>query len=195
MMVRPFTVLLLTFVAACAGGRAPREASPPRVARPPVAPSTPLPAFATTDALVVRPEVRRLVDELAATSRFASQHVSYDGHPSEEFMAFQRLGAVATDAEMIALLGHASPVVRSYAAEHVIERDLEAAALDVLLADPTLVETQYGCIGGAMSVRLVVAQSLCDFRKKPAAMRKLTALAQAGQGGLDAMASECLTAP
>ncbi len=196
MIVRPFAALVLTLVAtACAGGRAPREATPPRAAvPPPVAPGLPLAAFATTEALVERPEIRRLVDGLAATSRFASEHVSYDGHVSEEFKAFQRLRALATDAEMIALMSHASPVVRAYAAEHVIEHDLEAATLDVLLADPTLVETEYGCLGGARSVRLVVAQSLCDFHGNSVAARKLGGLAREGRD-LAVFAERCLMSP
>ena len=195
-MFRPFAALLLTFVAACAAGRAPREASPPQAATPPpVAPNVPLPAFATTEALVARPEVRALVGALAATSTFASEHVSYDAHTSEEFKAFQRLRAVATEAEMIALLGHTSPVVRAYAAEHAIERDLEAAPLDTLLSDPTWVRTQYGCLGGEMPVSRVVAQSLCNAREKPMAARKLGELARQGQGELAAIASRCLTLP
>ncbi len=195
-MFRRFAVLVLTFVAACAAGCAPREASPPQAATPPpVASIVPLPAFATTEALVARPEVRELVDELAATSRFASEHVSYDGHTSEEFKAFQRVRAVATEVEMIALLGHTSPVVRAYAAEHVIERDLESAALDVLLSDPTWVKTQYGCLGGAMPVSRVVAQSLCNARDKPLAARKLAELARRGPDELAVMASRCLTRP
>ena len=199
MMVRPFALLVLTLVfGGCAGGRAARDAGPSRAAPPapsaPSAPSAPLPAFATTEALVERTEVRALTDELAAMSRFAAERVSIDGHTSEEVKVFQRLRAVATDAEMIALLGHASPVVRAYAAEHVIERDLEAATLDALLADRTLVETQYGCIGGARSVRLVVAQSLCDLRGKPAAARTLTELSRRGPSDLAVMARECLAA-
>jgi hypothetical protein len=107
----------------------------------------------------------------------APESIGYDGHRSPEYTTFEKLRAVATDAEMIALLHHSSPVVRTYAAEHVVERELETPALETLLTDATTVQVHYGCMVDIDPVSRVTVQSLCNYRGKPFAATKLSAIA------------------
>ena len=140
MMTHRIGVLLVVMSVPACGGGAPAKARATDAATAPVAASAPVAqtSFASTNELVSRSEVRALVDELAAAHRIAEKHVSYGGHASEEFKVYERLATIATDTEMIALLGHTSPIVRGYAAQGVIERDLAGAPLDGVLADETL---------------------------------------------------------
>lgn len=195
-MTRPFMVVLVALLASACGGRPTGKAAAPAPA-PASSPASSVAvrgpqSLANTAELVSRPEVRQLVDELAAAPRVASERVSFDGHRSAEYTIYERLRTAATDAEMIALLAHVSPVVRSYAAQHVIERNLEGVSLEPLLADATLVNTQYGCLGGLSPVSRTTVQALCDFREKPLAARKLAELARQARGDLSTMATRCL---
>ncbi len=197
MMTHRIGVLLVVLSVPACGGGAPAKARAPDAATAPVAASAPVAqaSFASTNELVSRPEVRALVDELAAAPRIAEKHVSYDGHASEEFKVYERLATIATDTEMVALLGHTSPIVRGYAAQGVIERDLAGAPLDGVLADETLVSTQRGCFGSTEAVWHVTVQSLCNSRAKSLASRTLRELARPGQGKRGEMASRCMATP
>lgn len=183
----------LSCLAAACGGNAP----PPKIAAPPVAalpapPATPSTTFRGTAALVARPEIQRFVDELAATGLMASKRVSYDGHPSAEYALYEQLRAAATDSEMVALVLHESPVVRSYAAQHVIERDLGLASVEPLIADATPVAAQYGCLRGAPPVSRATLQALCDFRERAPVAKKLAEIAKSGPDALADQARRCL---
>lgn len=178
LVVALVTIFAASAMAACSQGQGPTSSGSPS-------------KLESTSSLVARPEIRQIVDELAAAGVFSSERVGYGGAPSMSFAIFTRLRAAATDAEMIALLQHASPVVRSYAAQHVIERDLGIDAVDPLLADGALVETLFGCIGGSMTVARVTVQSLCSSSKSPAAAAKLATLSKGGDD-LSQLASQCL---
>ena len=133
-----------------------------------------------------------MVDELAESGLYSSERIGYGGAPSPSYAIFKRLRAAATDVEMIALLQHTSAVVRSYAAQHVIEKNLDADALDPLLTDRELVATQFGCIGGSMSVAQVTVQSLCNWHDAPLAAKKLRSIAK-GNGDNAELAQRCLS--
>ena len=190
------TVLILSLAsclaAACGGAPPPKTGAPPALVVPAPPATPPLATFFETGALVARPEIRRLVDELAATGVMASKHVSYDGHLSAEYALYERLRAAATDTEMVALVLHASPVVRSYAALHVIERDLGIESLEPLLADATPVKEHLGCLGFVAPVSRVTIQALCDFRERAPAARKLAEIAKSGPDEMADQAHRCL---
>lgn len=197
-MKRSFTILSLSLLSltAVACGPKPAPKPPHAAAQPPAAKPAPKPPVARTDLrktaeLVQRAEVQKLVDELAAVEKFASEHVSYDGHPSTEYATFARLRQRATDAEMLALLAHESPVVRSYAAQHAIERDLDAPLLVPLLVDQALVPAQWGCIGSTMPVSWVTVNELCNARDKSRAAAHLDTLAKGADDRAD-QARRCL---
>lgn len=143
-----------------------------------------------TSSLVSRPEVQEIVDELAK-GMVTSAGIGYGGAPSPSYAVFERLRAAATDVEMIALVQHKSPVVRSYAAQHVIEKNLGLDHIDPLLADGEMVETLFGCIHGNMSVATLTIQWLCGARTK-AATEKLEGVAK-GTGDLADRAQRCIS--
>lgn len=186
--MRTLPVLLGVLAIACGHTERPPASSPPTTTLTPIAATSLRP----TSALIERPAIRSLVDDLAAAS-VTSEHVGYDGHPSPDFALYARLRAAATDAEMSALLEHGSPVIRSYAAMRVVERDLTDARLERLLDDGTFVPTHFGCLGSAMPVARITEQALCDFRAQPTAARALAKLAAEGSTERGMLASRCLS--
>src|SRR5262245_44958505 len=78
-----------------------------------------------TAALIQRPEVAALVDDLAKEKRLESSHVGAAGAPSSAYAKFVAITAKATEGELVALLEHQNAVVRGYAAQHVA-RELPA---------------------------------------------------------------------
>jgi hypothetical protein len=149
------------------------------------------PRLSPTNTLVSRPPVQELVDDLAAGSTVESKAVGYGGSPSDVYAIFERLRATATDAEMIALTRHRSAVVRSYAARHVIERDLDLGVIDPLFSDQAIVGTLTGCIGGDYPVAIVTVHTLCELgNQHAAASEKLATLAKA-EGSVAEEARRC----
>jgi hypothetical protein len=183
-------LLFSILTAACGHSPPPVVHAAPPAAAPRTAAS---PAFtATTDELIPRPEARVLVQELEKATQVGGAAVSYDGHMSAEYAVFSRLRAVATDAEMIALLRHRSPVVRSYAGRHVLERGLTATPVEPLLVDATPVTFQEGCMTQTWPVAHLTLLMLCDFKAQKESSRELGRLSSSDDAETAKRARECL---
>ncbi len=133
---------------------------------------TPALAFRSTAELVADPEVRPLVDRLAAAARIESEAVGAAGAPSPTFKDYETLVGRATREQLLALLFHTSPVVRGYVAMHVVDHFApDAAAVYPLLRDATPVERVEGCtiFGTAVSDVVVEALGNLAVRAPPAA--------------------------
>jgi len=143
-----------------------------------------------TSALVQRAEVATLVDDLAKEKQIESSHIGAGGSPSQVYAKFVAITKAATEAEMVALLQHESPIVRGYVAEHVAEK-LPARLDSVvpLAEDWTGVPTLNGCMKGMDSIGEIVVQSLCRSRDKEAGAALLSI---SNKGGAEAArALEC----
>ncbi|MEQ9498040.1 MAG: hypothetical protein RIT81_14310 [Deltaproteobacteria bacterium] len=106
-----------------------------------------------------------LTDRLAEVPRYGAEAVSYDGHMPEAFRLFLELEASATDIELEQLLQHRSPVVRAYAVQGLARRGRSGDELLAALGGPeAYVETQIGCLGGAMTVR-ELAEHIVDWEQ------------------------------
>lgn len=171
-------VLVCLSLAACGHKADPGAPSPEpsstSAPKPPPFPGKP------TSALIQRAEVAALVDALAKEKTLESSHIGAGGSPSQVYAKFVAIEKAATEAEMIALLQHESPLVRGYVAQHVA-RDAPARmdALVPLADDATGVETRNGCMGGFESVAEIVLQALC-YSRAPEAGRTLGTIAQKG---------------
>lgn len=134
----------------------------------------------STAALVQRPEVAALVDDLAREETLESSHIGAAGAPSSAYAKFIALQAKATEAELASLLNHQNAVVRGYAAQYVADHlPSHMGALVSLAADTTVVPTLSGCIGGSESMDRIVLDALC-YSDLPEAGGALVAIAEKG---------------
>jgi len=121
----------------------------------------PMPTFHPTAELVTDPELRPLVDRLAAATRIESAAIGAAGAPSQAYKDHEALVGRATREQILALLLHTSPVVRGYLAMHVADHLApDAAAVYPLLRDETSVERVEGCTIFATSLSDVVVEAL-----------------------------------
>jgi len=187
-------VLLLTGLFACSGG-APSDLPPPPPTSPvfppapvPPGPANPLPPGPANPSpppppvgpapTFADPELARRVEQLATFSRIESSHVGAAGAPSPAFAAFEAVRERATEADLVALLRHPSPVVRGYAAKHIL-REVPGAlpAALALVGDATPVGVLEGCMLGDGTVGGVAADALCASRL-PGAIAEVARLAR-----------------
>lgn len=116
-----------------------------------------------TSKLVRDPAKRANVDKLARFGRVTSPRVGPDGEPSPEYQAYEAVVESAAKDEVIRLLRHESPVVRTYMARHIIYHWPEdAPALRRLLSDEAWVETLDGCIAGGVRVGGWILGEMCS---------------------------------
>ena len=190
-MTRTLALLVLTvaLVGACSRSTKPTPDSTRPASSKPAKPFDGKP----TAALVHRPEVAALVDVLAASGEIESSHIGAAGAPSAVYAKFEALVKAATDDEMAALLTHASPVVRGYAAQRVAgDVPAHVGELATLAEDDTSVETLEGCMKGTTSVGKVVRDALCD---SPLAEAGAALVTVHDRHGLEAAAALACAAP
>jgi hypothetical protein len=157
-----------------------------------VATAVPLAGKPTAE-LVKRPEVAALVDVLAAEKRVESSHIGAAGAPSRVYAKYRALVTTANAEEIVALLGHQSPVVRTYMARHVAsELSAQVRALVPLANDATAVEVMEGCVVHTDSVGAATREALC-WSTLPEAGQALVAIH--GAGGPQAAAALACAAP
>lgn len=165
-------ILLLS----CSDHRAKPEDSAPA---PPKAPVSTFPGKPTA-ALIQRPEIAALVDDLAKEQTLESSHIGAGGTPSAVYAKFVAIQGKATEAELAALLEHQSPIVRGYVAQHIARAvPARLSALLPLSTDATGLATRYGCMGGVASVAGLVREGLCDS-ELPEAGGLLVTIARGG---------------
>jgi hypothetical protein len=143
-----------------------------------------------TAALIQRPDLSALVEDLAKEGTLESSHIGEAGAPSAVYAKFEAIRAKATEAELRALLEHSSGVVRGYTAQHVaIAVGAHIDALVPLADDTTLVPILSGCAGGHEDMGSLVREALCAS-ELPEASRALLAIGAKG-GRSAAMAYAC----
>lgn len=146
-----------------------------------------------TAALIQRPEVAALVDDLAKEKMLESSHIGAGGVPSDVYKKFAAIVAKADEGELAALLEHESAVVRGYAAKHIAYKvGSRVNALVPLADDPTSVATLNGCIGMQNAMGSIVREALCSS-ELPEAAGALIAIAE--KGGQEASAALACAAP
>ncbi|MBL7826131.1 MAG: hypothetical protein JNJ57_05830 [Saprospiraceae bacterium] len=96
----------------------------------------------------------KLADRIEKVNTLMGEAVYYDGIKPKQWENFENLEKTATNAELVELCRHPNGVVRCYAfwaLSHQNHPDLFEILLQHL-NDTTLVETQFGCLGGAEKV-------------------------------------------
>ncbi|MBI4957628.1 MAG: HEAT repeat domain-containing protein [Myxococcales bacterium] len=138
----------------------PDEPEPPR---PPLV-TVPLPPLrlAPTGKLVARSDLAAKVDALAAASGIESSHIGAAGAPSKVWPLWDAVLGAAKPEELVALLGHESPVVRGYVARHAVTALPDAAQeLLPLFGDGAQVATVEGCSVGTTTLASLVLEAIC----------------------------------
>ena len=97
----------------------------------------------------VRAKVQRLADKLGKNERLESAHIGVAGSYSLVYDKYLKLSKMATTSELVALVNHASPVVKGYVLMALVNRKYDN--LNVLftkeLESNNTVETLSGCSG------------------------------------------------
>lgn len=163
-MVGAVRFLVVAWMVGCSGPAGPDVPPAPPLPPPADTPAPPPPTVLPgPPPALSNPELERRVAVLAGFGRIESSHIGAAGAPSQAFAAFVAVREVSTPADLVALLGHPSPVVRGYVARHILGEVPGAipAALP-LLDDRTLVGRMEGCeILDDSTVGGVVADALC----------------------------------
>ena len=106
------------------------------------------------------------------------QLIGYNAHSSPVYEAYVRLGQVASDKQLRALVADEEPAVRVYAFRELSNRKPGGVAYDVLLAhldDNARVRTQGGCIGGESTVFDAMLEHV-EYRLSPAQLTEVCEL-------------------
>ena len=69
-------------------------------------------------------DVNKLVEEIAKDEMMESEHIGFIGAKSEQYQNFQKLKSKASDEELRNLVSHKNPILRTYAYQSLIEREL-----------------------------------------------------------------------
>ena len=107
-----------------------------------------------------------------------SEYIGYSGHTSAVYEAYVRLGQVASEKQLRALVADDEPAVRVYAFRSLSNRQLGGVAYDVLLAhldDNAWVRTQGGCIVGESTVFDAMLEYV-EWRLSPAQVKEVRKL-------------------
>ncbi|GMV41875.1 MAG: hypothetical protein AMXMBFR64_35910 [Myxococcales bacterium] len=181
----------LAHLLACASPEAPAAPPAPAEAVPIAAPNRlPELVLSPTATLVKRAEVAALVDALAVEKKIESSHVGAAGAPSAIYAKWEAVEKAASSEELQALLRHERPVVRAYAARHLVRgaTPLAAQSLAPLLSDLADVGSTDGCMIGETTVAAILVEDLCYNAKDKEAARAL--LREAVDGGPEDVARQ-----
>ncbi len=69
-------------------------------------------------------DVNKLVEEIAKDKMMEAEHIGFIGAKSEQYQNFQKLKSKATDEKLRSLITHENPIIRTYAYQSLIEREL-----------------------------------------------------------------------
>ena len=69
-------------------------------------------------------DVNKLVDEIAKDKMMEAEHIGFIGAKSEQYQKFQKLKSKASDERLRSLITHENPIMRTYAYQALIEREL-----------------------------------------------------------------------
>jgi len=108
----------------------------------------------STNKIVLRPTIQKIVDKIAKDNILKSEGVSETGTRTEQWDRFDELRKTATDSELIDLTNHENSVVRCYSFQALTARK-NVDIFPILLKhmnDTSKIETFFGCI---MSSQLV----------------------------------------
>ncbi|MCB9565124.1 MAG: hypothetical protein H6708_32465 [Kofleriaceae bacterium] len=150
------------------------------------APAPPLPTtlpdlvLEPTAALIADAGLADAVDRLAAARSYEGRFVGFAGKPSSTWEQWQQIAQRASHDDLVALLRHEAPVVRTYAAYHVVDAlAADLAAVMPLFRDRTEVETVDGCFIDKASLAQLLVDDLCHRRATPGAGEVLRVVAAA----------------
>ncbi|MCB9570806.1 MAG: hypothetical protein H6709_01815 [Kofleriaceae bacterium] len=150
------------------------------------APAPPLPTtlpdlvLEPTAALIADADLADAVDRLAAARSYEGRFVGFAGKPSSTWEQWQQIAQRASHDDLVALLRHEAPVVRTYAAYHVVDAlAADLAAVMPLFRDRTEVETVDGCFIDKASLAQLLVDDLCHRRATPGAAEVLRVVAAA----------------
>ncbi len=68
--------------------------------------------------------INNLVEQIAKDKMMESEYLGFAGTKSEQYQNFQKLKSKASDAEIKNLIAHENPILRTYAYQSLIEREL-----------------------------------------------------------------------
>ena len=99
-------------------------------------------------------EVKMLVDSIASENVLMSSAVGFTAIKPDQYKRFEKLQEIVTVFELIKLTNHQNGVVRCYAFWDLASKDTASIFQIVIdhLEDNEVIETQFGCIGGAERV-------------------------------------------
>lgn len=101
----------------------------------------------------IRPEIKRLVRQIAKDNVLKGPAVGEAGIRTEQWIRYERLEKAANDAELVSLTNNLNTVVRCYAFQALATRKADLFPIVLHhLTDNENVETIFGCLGSSEKV-------------------------------------------